>query len=336
MNSSVSIQEQAPRMHDWEALHEMNLKASVAAYEIDLSERIEEPVPVVTLDGMTVCSRGNLSAIVGEAKSKKTFLCSALVGGVLSYGGYMGFDTRPCRVVWIDTEQSEAHVHRVIARTHHIASLDVNSNDERLHVLSLRELEPAARAGKAYEAIELYRPDLVVIDGIADLQYNTNDLEESERIVTELMRLSTLHGMHILCVLHTNPNSDKARGHVGSALQRKAETVFYVHRVGQVSVVEPQFCRNEPFERFAFRVDDAALPVLCDLPNQQGENPLVALLRDEYGGAVERPVFVRCVAEREGISLTAAKVRVVRAIKRRQLALSDDAREVTIPWGDGQ
>lgn len=319
-------------MHDRELLRAADLQASVGIYEIDLAERIADPVPVITLDGMTVCSRGNLSAIVGEAKSKKTFLCSALVGGVLSSCGYMGFDPHPCSVVWIDTEQAEAHVHRVVARTHRMAALDTDRNHERLHVLSLRELEPAARAGKAYEAIELYRPDLVVIDGIADLQYNTNDLEESERIVTELMRLSTLYCTHILCVLHTNPNSDKARGHVGSALQRKAETVFYVHRVGQVSVVEPQFCRNEPFERFAFRVGDDALPVLCDLPSQSGEHPLVKLLRDEFGGGVERAVFIRRVAETEGITPTAAKVRVTWALKRRQLALSDDAREVTIPW----
>lgn len=322
-------------MHDslqGDVLPETVLQASVCAYEIDLSQRIEEPVPVVTLDGMTVCSEGNLSAIVGEAKSKKTFLCSALVAGLLSYGGRMGFDARPVRVVWIDTEQSEAHVHRVIARTHYMAGIDIEQNHERLHVLSLRELEPAARAGKVYEAIELYRPNLVVIDGIADLQYNTNDLEESERIITELMRLSTLYRAHILSVLHTNPNSDKARGHVGSALQRKAETVFYVHRVGQVSVVEPQFCRNEPFERFAFRVNDEALPELCDLPNQPDENPLVRLLREEFGGGVERPVFVKRLAETEGISHTAAKVRVVRALKRRILSLSDDAREVIIPW----
>ena len=196
-------------MHDRELLRAADLRASVGVYEIDLAERIADPVPVITLDGMTVCSRGNLSAIVGEAKSKKTFLCSALVGGVLSSCGYMGFDPHPCSVVWIDTEQAEAHVHRVVARTHRMAALDTDRNHERLHVLSLRELEPAARAGKAYEAIELYRPDLVVIDGIADLQYNTNDLEESERIVTELMRLSTLYCTHILCVLHTNPNSER-------------------------------------------------------------------------------------------------------------------------------
>lgn len=189
-------------------------------------------------------------------------------------------------------------------------------SDHRLHVMTLRELEPRLRADKLYAAIELYRPKLVVIDGIADLQHNTNDLEESERIITRLMALSTEYRCHIMSVLHTNPNSDKARGHTGSALQRKAETVMYVHRVGDKSVVEPQFCRNEPFERFAFRVNQEALPELCELPSEdKAEDLCVKILRDEYGGAVERMVLINKVIEVSGSSRNAAQVRVHRAIK---------------------
>lgn len=315
-----------------EHLHDMELYGNVGLYEVDLSERLAEPVSVVTLDAQILCSEGNISAIVGEAKSKKTFLCSALVGGLLSDGGYMGFDARPGVVLWIDTEQAEAHVHGVIRRTHILAGLDPDCSHERLHVLALRELDPRLRAQTAFDAIELYRPGLVVIDGIGDLQYNTNDLEESEHIVTQLMRISSQQRTYILCVLHTNPNSDKARGHTGSALRRKSETVMYVHRAGTVSVVEPQFCRNEPFERFAFRVNDDALPELCDLPAQGGENPCVRLLRDEFGGAVGRGVLIRRMAGAENIPVSTAKVRVTRAIKRGVLALSDDGSEVSIPW----
>ncbi|MCD7795238.1 MAG: AAA family ATPase, partial [Alistipes sp.] len=185
MEATVNIRKQEHRMPDGrtvaEHLHDMELLSGVGIYEVDLSERLDEPVPVATLDGQLLCSEGNLSAIVGEAKSKKTFLCSALVGGLLSGGGFMGFDPQPVRVLWIDTEQSESHVHRVVRRTHLIAGLDPDRSDDRLHVLALRELEPRLRAQTAFDAIELYRPELVVIDGISDLQYNTNDLEESER-----------------------------------------------------------------------------------------------------------------------------------------------------------
>lgn len=301
------------------------------AFEIDLSHQLADPVPVVSIRGQTICSRGNISAIVGEAKSKKTFLCSALVGGLLSATGYMGFDPRDMRVLWIDTEQADAHVHKVIRRTHAIACLDCTENDPHLRTLALRELDPKRRMDMAIDAIMDCRPDLVVIDGVSDLQFNTNDLEESERVVTQLMKLSSALKMHILCVLHTNPNSDKARGHTGSSLQRKAETVMYVHRVGHTSVVEAQFCRNEPFERFAFSINEQSLPELCDLPMPpESDNSCVKLLREEFGGAVERPVLVRRLALAAGIPESAAKMRVHRALRQGLLRASEDGREVTV------
>ncbi len=297
-------------------------------YVVDLSLDIPEPVPVVTLDGQTVCSRGNISAVVGEPKCKKTFFCSAMVGGLLSTSGYMGFDARDLCILWADTEQSESHVQRVARRMHAIANLDCSVNDEHLCVLKLRELQPKERLGKIVDRIFELRPDLVVIDGIADLQYNTNDLAESEEIINRLMHISSALKIHILSVLHTNIHSDKARGHVGSSLLRKAETVFYVRRVGDVSVVEPQYCRNEPFERFAFRVGtvgDMALPELAPLPaEQESEDSCVTILRDHFGGTAERELLISKLSEVKALSHNAAKIRVSRSIKRGAINLKED------------
>ena len=59
--------------------------------------------------------------------------------------------------------------------------------------------------------IETLNPDIVVIDGIADLLYNTNDIEESDNLIGELMALSTQYNCHIINVLHTNPGTDLLR-----------------------------------------------------------------------------------------------------------------------------
>ncbi len=146
------------------------------------------------------------------------------------------------------------------------------------------------------------------------------------------MALSTLAETHILCVLHTNPGSDKARGHLGSSLQRKAETVLFVHRVGETSVVEPQFCRNEPFERFAFSINEAGIPEVCPLPMEGGtsdRHPAVALLEDEYGGAIERTTLIRKLTETQGIKQHAAAMQVQRLIGRGSLVA--DGRMVQLP-----
>lgn len=307
------------------ALREETLD-QLARYEISLSSALPDPKPVISREGATIGSEGNLSAIVGEAKSRKSFLCTAIVGDLLRMADepHNGFGRRTVKTLWIDTEQSELHVRKVARRLTALSGWnDPTTVHPLLKLYALREEPPKERMQIVRSAIEAWQPRLVVIDGIADLQHNTNDLEESERIITELMALSTLHRCHILCVLHTNPNSDKARGHVGSGLQRKAETVLYVHRTGECSVVEPQFCRNEPFERFAFSIDnegfELGLPVPATPPREregEDQNIVVRLLQELYGGCIERTILTGKLMERLGVGRPAAGMRISRAIEQ--------------------
>jgi hypothetical protein len=186
-----------------------------------------------------------------------------------------------------------------------------------------------------YDAMTLAHYDIVVIDGIADLQRNTNDLEESDALVAELMALSTRAGTHIICVLHTNPGSDKARGHLGSSLQRKAESVLFVHRDGDCSIVEPQFCRNEPFERFAFTISEEGIPQLCDVPTGGDvRNEIVSLVADNYGGVIERATLANKLIETKGLKQSAALMRIKRLVDKGELVA--EGKMVRRPGGDSQ
>ena len=304
----------------------------VKPFIVDMTKELPDEQPLISIDGSCICSRGNISAICGEAKSKKTFLASALVASAMAipYNGLNNFKNvdkdMNMNVLWVDTEQGERHVRRVIDRISEMtgAKLGGLNAEPRLMTLSLRELSPMDRYIVMNEAIKRYPFDLIVIDGIADLQRNTNDLEESDALVGLLMALSTKTNTHILCVLHTNPGSDKARGHLGSALQRKAETVIFVHRNGESSVVEPQFCRNEPFERFAFRVSEEGIPEICDIPQSESldiNDRIVDILNTEYGGAVERVTLWKKIVEVLGLNDATAKMRVKRLIDRGALTI---------------
>ena len=140
-------------------------------------------------------------------------------------------------------------------------------------------------------------------------------------MVGELMTLSTEHNCHIMCVLHTNPNSDKARGHIGSTLQRKVETMIYVRKVGERSVVEPQYCRNEEFAPFAFHITEEGMPEECDMPNErdeeQGEeNVCVEIMRESYPNGVERKVLTTKLVDSRDINRAHARVKISRAIAK--------------------
>ena len=314
-------------------MHREELRQKIEPYILRADHKLPPLRPVVKRYDALICSEGNISAVVGEAKSKKTFLCTAIVGSMLELQAshQFGIEHNFCRVLWVDTEQSREHIQKVLFRINLLSRLQLKSSLPHVLMQTLREESPKDRLQMLRYAIEYHRPKLVVVDGVSDLLMNTNNLEESEALVAELLTLSTINSCHIMCVLHTNPNSDKARGHLGSTLMRKAETVLFVHRVGDISIVEPQYCRNMPFERFAFCIDEVlnasdigaeavglGIPVECDLPTREAEceDDCVRILRDELGGMAERKLLTTKVEQMLGITHGYAKVKVTRAIQR--------------------
>ena len=69
--------------------------------------------------------------------------------------------------------------------------------------------------------------------------------------------------IHIHTVLHQNKNDEHARGHIGTELNNKAETIMQVEVDKEdktVSVVEAVHIRDREFEPFAFRINEEAMP----------------------------------------------------------------------------
>ena len=296
---------------------------SIKPHLIDATTNIPEPIPVLSRYGSIIASEGNISAVVGAAKSKKTFLCTALVGAMLRPNGTAAFGITPSQslVLWVDTEQSASHTQRVIKRILRMAGKPEDEPYDKLVTLTLREIEPKERFSILRDAIAYYKPRLVVVDGISDLMYNSNCIEESDAVVGEMMALSTEYNCHIMNVLHTNPNSDKARGHIGSTLQRKVETMIYVRKVGERSVVEPQYCRNEEFAPFAFHITEEGLPEECDMPNETDvksneENVCVKIIRENYPNGVERKVLATRLVDTYDMNRAHARVKISRAIAK--------------------
>ena len=294
---------------------EQSAKIDLSSLIIDLSEQLPDPQPIVRLWGNLIASRGNVSTVVGLAKSRKTFLTAAVASGFLSSSDFLGFDTPATgKVVYIDTEQSKAHVHKIVRRILRSIGLLTDRNHDKLIVAALRELTPDQRKEVASEILRRYKPDLLIIDGVADLCNVPNDLHESEALTCELMRWSSEYDNHILCVLHSNPGGEKARGHLGSALLRKAETVMLVKADGDTSVVSPQYCRNEPFSEFAFQINATGLPEPCGLPAPQPKEDVFAEVM-ESGKVYSHSELAELIRERLNVKESGAKMKISRAVK---------------------
>ena len=248
------------------------LAAYIEESVVDLTETYEQSPVVLKVDDSVIGTLGNFSASIGKAKSKKTFNVSAIVaaalrgGTVLHYSATLPDDKR--KILYIDTEQGRHHCQMVLRRILRLAELPEEAPPDNLVMIALRKYAPSVRLAIIEQAIESM-PDLglVVIDGIRDLLYDINSPVEATAIISRFMQWTDDRQIHIHTVLHQNKNDENARGHIGTELNNKAETVIQIEvdrEERSISVVEAIHIRDRDFEPFAFRINEDVLPELVE------------------------------------------------------------------------
>lgn len=240
------------------------------ANKLRISEDEEFAKPQVALeqknlksDGYTTTGTlGNFSLVIGKAKSGKTFLIGIAVSAAISddlilsrYKGRLPKEQRD--VVYFDTEQGKYHVQQALKRICRQTKKDKVKN---LYIYHLRTLITSDRL-KVIEAVIYANPNIgyVVIDGIRDLVTSINDEEQATNISSKLLKWSEELNIHIIVVLHQNKNNNYARGHLGTELVNKAETVLSVTKQQgneDISVVKSEYSRGIEPEPFAFTIID--------------------------------------------------------------------------------
>lgn len=216
-------------------IDEEKYKSILQYIKLNITEKYEFPQEIVHVGGVTIATLGNFSASTGKPKSKKTFNVSAIVASALSGKEVLKYKAElpPCknRILYIDTEQSKCHCHKVLERILTLAGLPTDQENDRIQFFVLREYTPEQRRDIISWALhEEQNIGLVIIDGIRDLIHDINSPSESLNIINELMRWSSYYELHIHTVLHLNKGDDNTRGHVGTELNNKAETVLQVSK----------------------------------------------------------------------------------------------------------
>lgn len=214
---------------------------------------IPKPESIFELSGIPVFTKKSISTLIGKAKSGKTTATAWMVAQCLRGG---------LSVLWIDTEQGEYYGSRTQYWVLSIGGMQTCTN---LHYMDLKTLKPTERTSIVEEAIKLFTPDLVIMDGVRDLVFDINDPEEATIVVGSMMRWAEEYDIHVLSILHQNKGNEHARGHLGAEMVNKSETVIKVDMDEDKNVVcTPEFTRSEPFTTFAFTRDSYGMPVLID------------------------------------------------------------------------
>ncbi len=235
------------------------------ARRIDLANPPPKPVPILKLSGQQICTAANLTAIAAQAKAGKSATVGAMLASMVvadtgnDGADCFGFEADPHggkAVILFDTEQSPFDSHRLVMRAAQRVGVDAMPSNFRLY----RLLDMPTEKRRAYLKAEMERASTecggvhcVLIDGVADLCIDPNDAAEAFGLVEELVQLAVAHDCPIIVVLHENPvqqpGNSKTRGHLGSQLERKAESNLRVVKEGEVSTIYSDKCRSASIPR---------------------------------------------------------------------------------------
>lgn len=228
---------------------------------ITLDDNLIPPQPVISQvlpnEQRTIFSRGDISLIMGKAKSRKSFLVNMFLRAALStneVNGMIGsLPNEQNRILYVDTEQRGFFTQQALVRLK-----KEGVNQDVLETQSLRVLSAQKRLQLTEHIIQT-TPNLgfVVIDGIRDLVTSINDEEQASMICHKLMKWSAEHNIHIVTILHQNKGDGHARGHLGTELVNKSETVLSVTKSDlnpDISIVKSECSRGIDIQDFAFEI----------------------------------------------------------------------------------
>ena len=264
----------------------------ILKYKIDINEEIPLPEIILSIcdpngdNKRMVMTRQNISCVTAQAKVGKTFLIKLIISACLKKNVFQNrlhseMPKERDKILYIDTEQSKFHVQLGLKQMREIVNQNstnennnFNSVKDKIDVFQFDTLD--YEIGYLYVEALIYSKmySLVIIDGVADIIEDSNDLKVSKKFVSNLRKWATECDLHILNVIHLNPGdlSHKMKGHLGTILADKSETVLGVSidkNNESVRLVQSLATRNRKPDPFAFEIMENGNPSIVDYEFQE-------------------------------------------------------------------
>lgn len=252
---------------------------------VDLDQKIEHPEVLLSVGidqkgfPIPISTAGEFSCTVAPSKTKKSFLKSLLAasfigGNTNNFTSHIkGHRSEDFFILDIDTEQSKFYAHRAFMRTRKLCGL----NYPNYVPLQIRKLSPLERLRLTdwllTESGYAGKIKIVFIDGIVDYLDDMNNLVMSNEVATYLLKWTDELNIHIHCIIHKVNGADRANGHIGTVVTKKAETLIFIDPItdqsGKISnyntvKVRCGVSRGKMFDPFYLSVNSDGLPVTHD------------------------------------------------------------------------
>jgi hypothetical protein len=233
------------------------------------NERPVRLAPTITIDNKRVGSPGNIMAIIGQPKSGKSSGSLSIVSGAINptmgvdvLGMTIKHNSEGHAVFYFDTEQSHEDFDERVESVMNRIGLKREEKPECFYSVNCRSSSIAKNKDLILDVLEVAHKHhggihLITIDGLGDFVSSVNDEKECNDIVDFFLTLAQKYNTLVVVILHQNPKSDKTRGHLGSQLERKAESVLEIKKREDAHSITAKLLRNaDAFKPIYFRYDE--------------------------------------------------------------------------------
>jgi hypothetical protein len=306
------------------------LLAKLEGRRFDIANRPDKPIPIIQMDGALIASVGNIQVLQGKVKQGKTGVVTALLAAAMQPGEeHLGFtvsDSRGRVVLHFDTEQSRFDHDNVVRTALRRAGL--SAPPPWLHSYCVTDFTLSERREAFFAACARARGSgglhLALLDGVADLVTSPNEEAEAIALCDRIHQAAMQCEAAILSTLHENPGSEigKTRGHLGSQLERKAETNLRLEKDGDgVTVIFTDRARHcnitkDTGSRFRWG-DDAQMHVSAPSGQSAKSTARITSLnetaeeafRDADAGGMRRCDLLAAIAKADGLKPGGARDR---------------------------
>lgn len=198
--------------------------------------------PVLKQGENAVIFPHTINVIQGQAGTHKSRLaeniCAAFLKRHGCNGELLGFRRTGFEaahtVVYVDTERNlSEQLPYALQSIQMSAGYDKADHPHNFDFVSLLQVSRSERFAALNEYLqhiknETETPLFIVLDVATDCIEDFNKVDKSMQLIDLMNVAVNEHNVIFLCLIHENPQSDKARGHFGTELMNKASTVMQV------------------------------------------------------------------------------------------------------------
>ena len=242
--------------------------------------------PRVYIDGESFVTAHNLSMIQAPPGIGKSSICESILSNVLNKdcdGLGLYVDEEVERAVFFDCERDLSLIDE--SNEVMLKRANIKEHNTKAIIVGLREsFSIAEKKQRIIQVVEYIKPQLIMIDGVADLVLDTNGIEHTNNAYLWLMEIIVKYDLAIIVTLHPNKGTTTARGHIGSEMLRRCEGVIEVsENIEGIRTMQVTKARRSKKTKASFKWDeDTQMMVSCDVKQGNTKKPSIMKSLNDY------------------------------------------------------